>query len=341
MRAGEKALQIEIMSIPWSLRLVLMLTLPPVLWAGNAVVGRMLVTEVPPIALNSLRWILAGLLLLPFGWRVWKRPQELGRRWRYFCVLGFLGVGCYNALQYAALQTSTALNVTLIAASMPLWMLLLGATFYQVRPRVTDLLGALLSMAGVAVVLSKGQWHLLRNVTFARGDLLMLLAVTAWALYSWMLVRPPQHMQGEHRPPWNWAEMLLPQVMFGVLWASAAAGIELMHWTPPTQPSTTSLQGTHIALALLYVAIGPSILAFRFWGIGVATVGPAVAAFFANLTPLLTAVLSSALLGEAPQPYHALAFTLIAAGISVSALKGPKANSPSAHTDQSRAVRGE
>lgn len=299
----------------------MMLTLPPILWAGNAVVGRMLVTEVPPITLNYLRWALAGLLLAPLGWRVWKRPQELRQRWGYLCALGFLGVGCYNALQYAALQTSTALNVTLIAASMPLWMLLLGALFYRVRPRPTDLLGALLSMTGVAIVLSQGKWHLLRSVTFARGDLLMLLAVTAWAVYSWLLVRPPKHMQGDERPDWNWAEMLLPQVMFGALWAGMAAGVEMIYGSSAAPTGKVGLQGFQVALGLFYVAVGPSILAFRFWGQGVAAVGPSVAAFFANLTPLLTAVLSAALLGEAPQAYHAFAFALIAAGIGISAVK--------------------
>lgn len=314
------------MNMAWNWRLVLMLTVPPMLWAGNTVIGRLLVTEWPPLALNALRWAMAGVLLLPLGWRIFRRPQEIRRRWVYLCTLGFLGVGCYNALQYAALQTSTAVNVTLIAASMPVWMLLLGALFYRVRPRLVELGGAVLSMLGVAVVLSRGQWEVLLSVTFAQGDLLMLVAVTVWSLYSWLLVRPPRHMRGAERPPWDWAEMLLPQVLFGTLWAGLAAGVESTYWTAPTG-MPPALHGLSLALALIYVAVGPSILAFRFWGLGVATVGPSVAAFFANLTPLLTAVLSAAMLGEAPHAYHAAAFALIVAGIGVSALKGSVAGS--------------
>jgi drug/metabolite transporter (DMT)-like permease len=306
------------MSIPWTLRLVLMLTLPPLLWAGNSVIGRLLVVQYPPLALNAVRWWLACGLLLPLGWRVLRQRQALRERWVYFCTLGFLGVGCYNALQYAALQTSTALNVTLIAASMPVWMLLLGALFYGVRPRAMELLGAALSITGVAVVISRGQWAVLRHVTFSGGDLLMLLAVTVWALYSWMLVRPPMHMQGPQRLPWNWAELLLPQVMFGMVWAGLAAGIEATYWLPPALPGP-GLDTLTVALCLIYVAVGPSILAFRFWGLGVSIVGPANAAFFANLTPVFTAVLSAGMLGETPHAYHALAFGLIGAGIGVSA----------------------
>jgi drug/metabolite transporter (DMT)-like permease len=71
--------------------------------------------------------------------------------------------------------------------------------------------------------------------------------------------------------------------------------------------------------ALLYVSLGASIVAYRCWGLGVAQGGPALAAFFGNLTPLFAALLSTVMLGEAPQAYHAAAFALIVGGIAVSA----------------------
>jgi drug/metabolite transporter (DMT)-like permease len=101
--------------------------------------------------------------------------------------------------------------------------------------------------------------------------------------------------------------------VFGGLFAALTAGVEAaatqaaVHWSP------------QVLLALAYVAIGPSLIAYRCWGMGVAAVGPAVAAFFSNLTPLFAALLSALMLGEAPQPYHGLAFALIVAGIAVSA----------------------
>lgn len=292
-------------------RIAFFLTLPPLLWAGNAVVGRLLVGSVPPLALSGLRWALALLILLPLGHRVFNDLQAVRSRWPYLALLGFLGVGCYNAMQYFALQTSTPINVTLIASSMPLWMLAVGALFYGEHPTHRQLLGAFLSLAGVALVLSRGQTEVLLGLRLVPGDLLMLLAVALWAWYSWLLARPPAHMRGEARPPWGWAELLLVQVLFGAAWAGAAAGVEAVvdpapiHWSP------------WVLLALAYVAIGPSVLAYRFWGMGVATVGPAIAAFFNNLTPVFAAVLSVAWLGELPRWYHVLAFGLIAAGIVV------------------------
>lgn len=294
-------------------KLALLLTLPPLLWAGNAVVGRWAATAIPPLTLNFLRWLLAFLVLLPLARPLWAQRAALRQRWRYFALTGFLGMGCYNALQYQALHSSTPLNVTLIAASLPLWMLGVGMLLHGVRPDRRQLLGALLSLLGVALVLSRGQLQTLRAVHFVEGDLLMLLAVFSWAVYSWLLARPPAHMQGAQRPPWDWALLLMAQLVFGLGFAGVSAGAEQLLSAQPVA------WGAGLALALVYVALGPSLLAYRCWGLGVTEAGPAVAAFFGNLTPVFAALMSAALLGEWPQWFHGAAFVLIAAGIVVSA----------------------
>lgn len=295
-----------------TIRVALVLTLPPLLWAGNAVVGRALVGSVPPLTLNAMRWALAFLLLLPLGWRALARPGEILARWKYLVVLGGLGVGSYNALQYMAVRTSTPINVTLITASMPLWMLGVGFIFFGEQARRRQLAGAALSLAGVAFVLSHGHPATLLELRLVPGDLLMLLAAALWAGYSWMLARPPAAMLGEARPAWNWAEFLLVQVVFGGLWAAAFAGVEQAFFDPAPIAWTPKL-----LFGWAYVALGASIVAYWLWGVGVAAVGPSVGAFFINLTPLFAALLSAALLSEPPRWYHGVAFALIAAGILV------------------------
>ncbi|WIV96111.1 DMT family transporter [Kinneretia aquatilis] len=294
-------------------RLALLLTLPPLMWAGNAVVGRLMVGSISPLALNGLRWALAALLLLPLSWRLLKQTELLRQRWAYLALTGFLGMGCYNALQYQALRSSSALNVTLIAASLPVWMLAIGALLFGVRPQRRQLLGALLSLAGVALVIARGQLTSLAQVHFVSGDLLMLLAILSWALYSWLLARPPASMRGEQRPHWDWAETLMAQLLFGLVFAGGMAGAEQALGSP-----APIAWGSGLALTLIYVAVGPSLIAYRCWGLGVAQAGPAVAAFFGNLTPVFAGLMSAALLGEWPQWYHGAALGLIAAGIWVS-----------------------
>lgn len=296
-------------------RVALLLLVPPLMWAGNAVVGRLLADSVPPMRLNALRWTAALVILLPLAWRVFatrSRREAVLARWPHLLALGGLGIGAYNSLQYLALQTSTPINVTLIASSMPVWMLLVGIVRYREHPAAAQWLGAGVSALGVLTVLLRGDLTQLMQLRFVPGDLWMLLAALAWSLYSWMLVRPPPSMRADARPDWSWAEFLCVQVLFGLVWSAAATGLETA-LGPRIGPWT----GWHWA-ALAFIAIGPSVLAFRCWGIGVAAAGPATAAFFANLTPLFATVLSAALIGEAPRPYHAVAFALIVAGIVVS-----------------------
>lgn len=294
-------------------RLALLMTLPPLLWAGNAVVGRLMVGQVPPLTLNLLRWVLTALILLPLAWRALTPLSQITQRWRYLGLLGLLGVGAYNSLQYMALITSTPLNVTLVASSMPVWMLAVGALFYSEHPTRRQLAGAALGLVGVLLVIGRGSWQTLTEVRFVPGDLFILLAIIGWAFYSWLLARPPAHMQGAQRPDWDWAGFLLVQTLFGLAAASLfALGEQTLLAPAPVQWSWG------VVAALLYVSLGASIIAYRCWGLGVASGGPALAAFFNNLTPLFAAVLSALVLGEAPQPYHAAAFALIVSGIALS-----------------------
>ena len=285
-----------------------MLVAAPLLWAGNAVVGRALHALISPSALNFIRWLLAFALLLPLAWRVLRPGSTLWPHWRRYALLGLFGIGSYNALQYLALQTSTPLNVTLVGSGMPVWMLIVGALFFGVPATRRQVAGVLLSVAGVLLVLSRGSWQQLLALRLVPGDLYMVLATISWAFYSWLLVRTtePRDLRGD------WAAFLMAQMVFGLGWSGAFAGVEWSlghaqaHW------------GWPLAAGLAFIAIGPAVLAYRFWGAGVQRAGPVMGGFFINLTPLFAAVLSAAFLGERPQLYHAAAFALIVGGIVVS-----------------------
>jgi drug/metabolite transporter (DMT)-like permease len=295
-----------------TLRTAALLVVPPILWAGNAVVGRLASGLVPPITLNFLRWALAFVFLLPLAGQVLRPGSAMWPHWKRYAILGLLGVGCYNALQYLALKTSTPLNVTLVAASMPVWLIGIGALFFGQAVSSRQWAGAALSVAGVLVVLSRGELDALLQIRLVPGDFYVLLATIAWGFYSWLLVRPgdPPEIRGD------WAAFLMAQIAFGLGWSGLFAAGE---WAVGAEP----LQwGWPLAAVLLYVAVGPAILAYRAWGIGVARVGPTIAGFFSNLTPLFAALMSAAFLGEAPHLYHAIAFVLIVGGIVVSSKRG-------------------
>jgi drug/metabolite transporter (DMT)-like permease len=289
-------------------RLLLLLTLPPLLWAGNAVVGRGLIDSAPPVALNALRWLFALALLLPWVRAPWRDAGLLRAHWRWWLATGVLGMGAYNTLQYQALHSSSAVNVTLIAASLPLAMLLVGQLAFAQQARRGQLIGAGLSLLGVLVVIAQGEPARLLQLQWVEGDLLMLLATLSWAGYSWLLTRRPAALAG-----WSWIDILATQMAFGLAVALPLSGAEQLWTTVPLRVDAG------LGLALAYIVLGPSLIAYRCWSLGVAEGGPALAGFFVNLTPLFAALLSALWLGEAAQGFHAIAFVLIAAGIAVSA----------------------
>jgi drug/metabolite transporter (DMT)-like permease len=296
------------MPVRLTLSTLVLLTLPPLLWACNALIGRWVHEQVPPMTLNLLRWLLALLILLPLAHGVLRRSSPMWAHWRRISALGLLSIGAYNALQYLALQTSTPINVTLVASSMPVWMLVLGRVLHGVPIRGRQMLGALLSIAGVLLVLSRGQWQVLVDFRFVPGDGYVLLATLAWALYSWMLARPAEPAELRN----DWAAFLTAQVFFGLGWSTAFAAGEWA-FTPAHIDWSWNVVG-----AIVFIAVGPAVLAYRCWGAGIQRVGPQIAGFFTNLTPLFAALLSTVFLGEAPRLFHFVAFALIVGGIVVS-----------------------
>lgn len=283
-------------------RTALLLALPPLFWAGNAVVGRALVGVFPPLALSFGRWLLALAILLPFVWHgVRAHRDALLRQWKPIALLGFTGVGCYNTFQYLALQTSPATNVTLIAASTPAFVLIAGRLFFGAPVRASQWAGAAVSLAGVVWVLAAGDLARLAAFAFAPGDLIMLAANASWTVYTWLLRK--------HRPDLPLGTFLAAQIALGAAAIApftaleAGLGAPLIAWDA----------GTIAALA--YVATLPSIVSFYVWDRGVARVGAVLPVYFANLTPVFAAVLSGWLLGEAPQPFHFVGLALIVGGI--------------------------
>jgi len=143
------------------------------------------------------------------------------------------------------------------------------------------------------------------------GDLFMIAATIAWSFYSWLLMTPDEPTEIRR----NWAAFLIAQISFGVVWSGLFTTVE---WNI-SQPHIAF--SWPLAWAILFVAVGPALIAFRCWGAGVQRAGPTVAGFFSNLTPLFAALMSSVFLGELPHVYHFAAFGLIVGGIVLSSIR--------------------
>jgi len=279
----------------------LLLVLTPLFWSGNFVIGRAVHLQVPPLGLSFWRWLVACLILLPFGWGPLRRHWPVLRaHLPLMLVLAILGVANFNTFVYLGLQTTTATNAVLLQSNIPviivgLAWLLLGE---PVRPR--QLMGILFSLAGVLTLITRGDPAVFRTLTLTTGDLWILAAVASWALYSVLLRRRP--------PGLDPLGFLMFTVIVGVvvlapfyLWESAG-GRQMV------------LNGVTVA-TVLYVAVFASVLAYIFWNRAVAEVGPSRAGQFIHLMPVFGTTLSIIFLGERLAAYHLVGALLIVGGI--------------------------
>ena len=266
------------------------LLLTSLAWAGNALIARAATGVLPPVGLSFWRWSLALLLLLPFTAKgVWQHRRVLLGNWKQIIVLSALSISSYNTLLYQAAQTTTAINLTLVGTGLPVAAFFWSVLLLRQWPSGAAVTGALLGLAGLLLVLSGGAVGRLLQLSFNRGDILMLLAVLSWGLYSVLLQRWPLPVPGLVLM----AALLLcgvPLLLPIFLWEQARLG---------PMPATA-----HAAGAIVYTAVFASLLAYVAWNHGVRVLGPATASLFSYLVPVFTALLGVLLLQEPLHWYH-------------------------------------
>jgi drug/metabolite transporter (DMT)-like permease len=278
----------------------LLLALAALFWAGNALLGRALHQEIPPVALAFGRWSVATLLLLPFTWRHLRRDRAaLVGGWPILLILSVLGVSTFNTLLYHAAHTTTATNIALMQTAMPAAIVGMEFLLFSRRPSGAGLAGAGLAMAGAAAVVTRGDFRSLLRMDLVEGDLWMVVAMLAYALYSVLIPR---------RPDTHLLSFLAATFIMGT-----ALLFPVYLWELRAQGSPAWSAG--VIAAIVYVAIFPSILAYLFWNRGVETVGASQTGLFVCLVPVFTALLAVPLLGETLESFHLVGFGLIVGGI--------------------------
>jgi drug/metabolite transporter (DMT)-like permease len=279
----------------------LLATLPPLFWAGNFILGRALSQTIPPIALSFWRWALALLILLPFAWsRLRGQRGTLRRHWAVLSLLAVLGVTNYNTFAYLGLQTTTATNAVLLVSTTPVLIPVLSFLLLGQRIGLRQAAGILLSLAGVAVIVARGELGALGALGLASGDLWILAAVVSWALYSVCLRWRPAHLD--------------PLALLAVTMAIGLVPLVPLYGWELGQGLGFQLNPVTLA-AIGYVALFPSILAYVFWNRAVAQLGANRTGQFLHLVPAFGALLAMPLLGERLHPFHLVGIGLIGAGI--------------------------
>jgi drug/metabolite transporter (DMT)-like permease len=278
----------------------LLLTLTALMWSGNAVASRLAVGEISPMALTCLRWLVVCSVLLVFARRqVVADWPLLAPRWRSILWMGALGFTVFNALFYAAGHRTSGVNISIIQGSIPIAVLVGAYLAYRTPVGLAQGIGVLLTFVGVGAVALRGDLATLTTLSFNDGDVWMLIACAFYAAYTLGL---------RNRPKTSGFAFFAMLAAVAMLTSLPLLGYEILAGTVqwPT--------GLGLAI-LLYVALGPSLVAQLFFMRGVDLIGPGRAGLFANLVPVFGPALSVLVLGEAFEAYHAWGVVLVLAGI--------------------------
>lgn len=281
-----------------------LLTLPPLFWAGNFIVGRAVRADIPPLTLSFFRWVIACLILIPFSLNIFRREWRLYWQNRWLVLLSSItGVSAFNSLIYMGLQSTTANNAMILNAFIPLLISLLGVVFLRFKLKAKQWSGLAISLIGVLIIVSHGEWKVLASFSFNRGDLVVFLAMLCWAVYTLILKKIPSSIS---RLGLTSLQMVLGMIcLFPFYLTELQAGME-PNWN------------MQALLSLAYVGIVPSVLAYLIYNASVERLGPTKAGLSINLLPVFGMLLSALFLGESVYAYQMFGMLLIFLGLTMS-----------------------
>ena len=270
------------------------------IWAGNTVINKLAVGAIFPAEIGFYRWLLAGLLFTPFMLRkvIAHWPQIRPNLGKIF-ILGVLGMAVYQSLAYFAATMTSATNMGIILSLMPLMSLAMAIISLGQRLTAGALVGAVLSFAGVLVVVSSGSLGALLQHGVNLGDAMMLVATLAYAIYSTLLKK--------------WQLRLPPLVL---LYLQVLVAVVVLFPLYVMSPKT-GLTLQNIPL-VLYACLLASMLAPLAWMQAVQRLGPSRTTLFFNLLPLITALIAAVVLKEQLAMYHLVGGLLTLGGVILS-----------------------
>ncbi len=280
----------------------ILLTVCPMIWGGNAIAGKMAVDHVSPALLTSMRWFFALMIILPFAYPHLKRElPRLKPHLPFLFALGAIGFALFNNIMYLALNYTSAINVGIEQAAMPLVVFILNFIVFRIRASGLQLFGFLLTLIGVIITITNGNPVGIFNQEINFGDLIMLVAVFAYGGYSVAL---------RNKPEIHWLNFIAILGFSAFLVSLVFAGIE---W----KVGKTLLPDQQAFAIVAYIALFPSIIAQLLWMRGLELIGSNRGGVFINLVPIFGSMFAIMLLGERFHLYHGLSLILVMGGVAL------------------------
>ena len=271
------------------------------LWSGNFIIARGLNESIPPISLAFWRWAVAVVVFLPFALKPLIAEWDiLKANIPYLAITSLLGITIFNTLIYLAGHTTTAINLSLISITFPVFVVILSRIFFRELITVNNGVGIIIVTTGVIVLITKGDISRLLNLSISIGDVWMLLAAIIFAVYSILLKGKPKQLS-------IWAFQLSTFIL-GLIFLFPFFMWEYVTASPVEYDA-------NIIYSILYVGVFASLSAFVLWNKAIVTVGPSKAGMIYYTLPLFSGFLAYLFLKEGISIIHFYSAVLIFSGI--------------------------
>lgn len=271
------------------------------LWSGNFIVARGLSESIPPISLAFWRWVVAVIVFLPFALKPLIAEWDiLKANLPYLSITSVLGITIFNTLIYLAGHTTTAINLSLISITFPVFILILSRIFFGELITANKGIGIIIVATGVIVLITKGAPSTLLQLSFAIGDVWMLAAAIIFAIYSILIKHKPEQLS-------IWAFQLSTFIL-GLIFL-----FPFFIWEYATAPPVAF--DTQTVGSILYVGVFASLSAFVLWNKAIVAVGPSKAGMIYYTLPLFSGLLAYLFLQEDINMIHFYSALLIVSGI--------------------------
>lgn len=282
-------------------KIIFLMILSSIFWAGAFIGGKIAVEEIPPFSLTFLRFFFASLLIFGIMVKYEKKNWRLKKEdYPVMIFLGVVGMVGYHILFFMALKFTTAVNASMIAAINPLLTTLLSAAFLNERLGIKRMGAIFIALCGVILTITRGDITVLKDFTVNKGDLLMLVAVCCWAIYSIV----------SRRVMTKYSPLILTTYSF-ILCALFTLPFAILE-KPWVYLPNTSILGWG---GVLYMAIFPSTIGYLVQQTSIKEIGPSKTAIFINLVPVFSMILSILILKEKVTTVTLLSGLLIILGV--------------------------
>ena len=290
----------------------LLLILTTIFWSGNFIVGKAAsLYQIPPFSLNFYRWFFAGLILFPFTFKeLINKKNYIFKNIGFFIILGISSITIFNSIVYYSLYYTQVISGVLMISTIPVWIIFIASILNIEKTNAFQIIGVGLSLIGVIFIITKADLNLIKNLDFNKGDLSMIVAMFAWAVYSALLKKKKYEI--------SQLALLQVVIILGLIFLIPIYFIEmnLGHLIVLELP---------FYLTLSYVVIFPGLLAFFFWIKGISIIGANRAGVFLHLMPIFGAIMAMIIFDEKFMYYHLLGAIFILAGITLSNKKNANA----------------